>query len=782
MVYRVVSPMAQTYYSGRVLSVLFRNDGNGYYILKMQLDTGGPPISVKGSILGMDVKTSSWFGFEAEKSHHDVHGPQLEIKRAPVVLDWNPEVAIHILQAQGVSLWKTDLLYVHLGSDLVTVLDTYHLEGVPGLTDTECLEVVDRWRVARAFYRTMDIMTSVGIPQRLTNQVWKTFGDQAAEVLTTNPWRLVQIDGVSFEHADAIATHLRLNMMCPERMEGAVLFVQKSRKGMGHLFLTPADIKDAVSQMLPSTSEATIMQAVASLHKAKLLVVDRKTRAGFTAVYEPWFHKVESESALLLRERLQTASYERDPDILNHMALSLAATGPLATAANQAVPVVLRDVAAASLQDWASGSNVVLSEKQKQGVVNALTAPVSVVTGLPGTGKSTSLKALIELLRESKTSFLQIAPTGIAAKRMQAVTGAVASTIHRAFGAKGWNKGTDGRTATYVGVTSTTQSLEGSDGSGEQWACSKAPHSADVIICDEASMVDQHLLYRILTCTKPTARLVFIGDAQQLPSVGPGNVLQDIINSNVCPVVALTEIFRQENTSEIVLASHAISQGIVPEVNGPRKEFVFVEKVSDMDVQDCIVQEALQLFNQRIPFQVMSPRHQGLVGVTRLNERLREPINPKVGGVHEIRLGSETIREGDRIMIVKNNYELDIYNGDTGKVEGLPRDKKSDSVVSIKIHGGTSYLMSLPLKDASEYLRLAYCTTVHKMQGQETEVIILPLVNGFSHQLQRNLLYTAVTRAKKKVLLIGHRDALVRAVQNSKQDARNTLFLDRLRA
>jgi exodeoxyribonuclease V alpha subunit len=419
---------------------------------------------------------------------------------------------------------------------------------------------------------------------------------------------------------------------------------------------------------------------------------------------------------------------------------------------------------------------MVLSATQLAGAMNALTAPVSVLTGLPGTGKTTTLKAVVSVLKDAEVPFLLCAPTGIAAKRMSALTGAEAATIHRAFGARGWKKGED-REATYVGVVGDAQGVETSDGSAEEWGHGPDnPHPARVVIVDEFSMVDQHLLFRLLTCTGPTCRLVFVGDAAQLPSVGAGNVLRDILETGRFPTVSLTEIFRQEGTSGIVVAAHAVHRGEVPDYNGG-PDFVLIGIRSEDDILNTVVDIAGRLYGKRRNFQVLSPRHAGTLGVTNLNQKLREVINPKAAGLAEMRLGSEIVRENDRIMVVKNNYDLGIFNGDVGKIVRV--DLKAGKV-EIKIHGPPVQNVIIPSKDAPTYLRMAYAMTVHKSQGQEYDVIVLPMTKGFGHQLQRNLFYTAITRARKQVLLVGHSEAVARAVYNDREDARNTLFPDRL--
>lgn len=784
-------------FSGRVHSVIYDNAAQGFYILRMVLDgeaakgsaremsfeEGGfsSTVTVRGTVAGLRVEVGTWFGFEGEWVHHEQYGKQLAIHKAPVIEKWDTEVVASVLSANGVGDRVVFSLKDHFGEELPETLDKLDaslLEAVPGITQVIALHVIARWKVAKAYFRTLEFLADVGVPRQRVSQVWTVFGEEAEEVLSTNPWALVRIDGITFPQADAVAAKLDLDMKSPLRVEGAIRYVMKTRKGMGHLYLTSGEIVGEVGILVGEADPSVIAQGIARLHKTGGLVVDKSTRPGTTAIYEPWLFMVEDKSATLLHKRVEDARLEHHPDKRDLYLTALSRTGPEAEAAFAADPTDLSSIAHAALLDWSNGSKVSLSDKQMEGAVNALTKPVAIVTGLPGTGKTTLLRAVVQLLRDAEVSFLLIAPTGIAAKRIASVTGAPAATIHRAFEAQGFMSGKSERAATYAGITGSSGALDGSDGSGDLWGCSDSPYPADVIICDETSMVDQHLLYRILTCTRPNARLVFIGDAAQLPSVGPGNVLRDMISTERIPTIALRDIFRQADTSQIVVAAHAINAGEVPETSRNIKDdFVLIPTDTEEQTLDTVIKFAAALFKKRSNFQVMSPRHAGVIGVTNLNSRLRELLNPRQPGLAEMRMGSEVIREDDRVMVVKNNYELEIFNGDTGKVSRLDRKAKHSE---IKLHGPPVQYVHIPFKDGAEYLRLAYAVTVHKMQGQEADNVVIPIMTSFGHQLQRNLLYTAITRAKKRVILVGQHEALVRAIENNRPDERNTLFSDRL--
>lgn len=766
------------YYSGRVHSVVYENPGNAFYILKMVLDVDGKesfqaPVSVKGAIPGIKVAPGVWFGFEGKWEVHREYGKQLSILRAPVIQGgWDADRAAKTLTANGVGPQVMKSIRDHFGDDhLLDVLGSAErLEEVPGISKFTAMHVVSRWASVQAHFKAMEFLAGLGLPAGLIRSIWTYFGDDAEQVLATNPWALVEVDGITFGHAEEVAR--KSGLINPKaQMRGAVLYVCKANRAYGHLFLRTGTIYHLVNSHLPEAQKEHVMEALAGLHKDGLLVIDRDTRPGTVAVYEPLSYEMESRSSELLLQRKVQAAFEPDSDRTSKYLKDLGGVGPKTTQVVSEGGSV-EDVVRAAIAEWGEQAHLTLSEPQKEGIYHALTAPVSILSGLPGTGKTTSLRAAVRILQDAGVPFLLCAPTGIAAKNLAARTGAKASTVHRAFSAKG--KSDDKREATYAGVVGDASAANlGFDNGG--WGYSQEnPYPADVVIIDEASMLDQHLLFRLLDCTRPDARLVFVGDHAQLPSVGPGNVLRDLLSSGVFPSVKLTQIFRQDDTSGIVFAAHSMVNGEVPELN---LDFKLLSLNTEDQVLEAVLKIGTRFFEERRNFQILSPKHNGTVGVTNLNARLRELLNPAQPGLAEIRLGNDTVREGDRIMVIQNDYKLGVFNGDVGKVSKVDRTKKE---IEIKIFGDVPLYVQIDFKEVPRLLRMAYACTVHKAQGLEYDYIVMPLVTGFHHQLQRNLLYTAVTRAKKRVILVGHHEALAKAVFNSKEDERATLFLDRL--
>jgi len=424
-----------------------------------------------------------------------------------------------------------------------------------------------------------------------------------------------------------------------------------------------------------------------------------------------------------------------------------------------------------------------LTDDQRIGVENALINPVSVFSGLPGTGKTTSLKVLVKVLqklgfRTSSTKsdppdVLLLAPTGIAAKRVASITGVEAFTVHRALGGK--PKDSQNRDSSYEGIVGDSVQKQGSSkGSWGSWSYGEdSRHPAQFVVVDESSMLDIEGFARIVGAMRDDAHLVLMGDHAQLPSVGAGNVLRDLIRSGI-PKVSLTEIFRQSETSGIVKAAHSIHSGEMPSID---KDFNLIQVGNEEQALSVIVKLVGKLYEKEANFQVLSPRHKGTSGVTNLNTELRNMINPSGQGARQIRVASGHIREGDRVMITANDYSLGIYNGDVGKVSEIDLKRK---LVRVKIHGVVSQYVEMDTKTANRLLRLAYAQTIHKSQGQEYDIIVLPILSSFGRQLQRNLIYTAVTRAKSKVFLIGQPKALLRAVQSDTENHRNSALGKRI--
>lgn len=577
-----------------------------------------------------------------------------------------------------------------------------------------------QWRTARVLSALSMFLQDYQLGPEAVKDVYARFGHDAIDIISANPYRLTVVDGFTFERADRIALRLGIARNDPRRVEGVVLWLLRTEAQQGHLFVRRRDFPRLLEGLIES--EHVDPLGVDNVNGALQDAIDRLAERNFvivevdTGVYLPEFFMFEREGARKLAAFLAPSELDVDLDTF--------------------------------LSEYQSSNQIDLSEAQRDAVKKLVEHRVLALTGLPGTGKTTVIRALVSVFKRARLSFALMAPTGIAAKRLAWVTGESAMTIHRTFGYNGALWGFYGAHKFGVGA----------------------------VIVDEMSMVDAELFYRILDALHPSTMLVLVGDDAQLPSVGPGNVLRELISCSQIPHVRLTQIFRQAATSAIVVASHKVNKGRspLPDERDPASEFQFATFHDEERIVEFIVEAAVKLKARDANFQVLSPKYEGGVGVNILNDQLRERLNP-AGMQKEWKAGKLHVRVGDRVMVVKNDYKLNIYNGDMGKLVGIDREH-----LTVRIHGvgpgSSEALVEIPKTNAPNVLKLAYAITVHKSQGSEFDTILLPITRGQGRMLQRNLFYTGLTRARKRVWLLGDPDAVLRAVANDKVVQRNTVF------
>lgn len=696
-------------FSGRISTVTY-DDGAGFRIVKVSLDTTGTLITAKGHFVGQNITPGTWVCFEGEHTVHPTYGKQVSVTRSPVIPErWNDQRVLSILTAQGIGPGVRTTLVDYAAGTGKSILETLESGSLPG----DLAHAGERWKAAKAHLYAAAFLASAGIPGPVIDRVWKKFSTDVEQIVTKDPWVLVQVEGITFAQADEVATKLGIPLTAPQRISGAVMSVMKSASTEGHLYATMGGILEAVLPIVPNATDQSVAQAVKSLVLEGALILDRATKPGVVAIYDPAVYTVEATSADMLIARLSVAQTK-------DLRPNFARIGPKATAA---INSDLKTVVLEALSDWTAGSGISLTEDQIRAAQSALTDNVSLVTGLPGTGKTTALRAVVSCLKDAGVGFLLVAPTGIAAKRLSNVVNAPAFTIHRAFGAKGRYGEDDGREVAYEGFLGESDAVKKTNVGGldETWGFGPGnPHPADVVVVDETSMVDMHMLHRILGGTRPDCRLVFVGDPYQLPSVGAGDVLGDLVESKVFPHTHLDRIFRQEDTSGIVLAAHAVHKGFTPESDG--RDFVIVPAATEVEASELVLRLTKTLYDKRANFQVLSPRHSGEAGVTNLNDRIRSQLNPPQTGMAETRIGGSVVREGDRIMVVRNDYQKGVYNGDVGTVRRIDRTTKEIETSVFGLPGTPSALVRFPMKDAARTLRLAYAQTVHKCVHPDTLV------------------------------------------------------------
>ena len=760
-------------FSGRVNNIIYENED--FKIIKVLLDDSvdGYPLTVKGNFPGKALEIGSWINFDAKWVDDKKYGKQLSVTRFPApVIKWDERKILSALSSQGVGMLSRDKLKKFCRKSKVPMyelLNSGNLGEVPEMNKMVQDYIITRWKSLRTHLEATTFLYDSGLPSSIISKVWKILGDEVEDKILEDPWLLVRVGGISFKEADEVAQKLGVSLDSPHRVRGAVLSSVKEATSHGDVYINTLTLSTKVSKLIGSAKTTEVANALKTLKTQKLIEIEKQE--GEICVYPKSNYKMEVYCAQKLVERVKLGV---DADHLincysrvSHHVEVLAKGG-----AN------LQEVAEETLSMWAKGKKIELTPQQLDACLKILTSSVSVVTGLPGTGKTTTLQAVVSILRDAGVPFLLAAPTGIAAKRLSTVTGAEALTVHRAFGARGFKGDEEEQESSYIGITKNSKKVS-EDRSKEIWGFDENnTHPAKFLIVDESSMLDLHMLYRLILGTSPDCKLVFVGDPFQLPSVGSGDVLRDLVNSDYFSHKHLDEIFRQENTSGIVLAAHKVHAGEMPDVKD--KDFKLIACDTEYEASQKIVDLAGLLYEKRLNFQILSPKHAGDAGVTSLNSNLRGSLNPAVKGVHEVRLGNAVIREGDRVMVVTNDYSKGVYNGDVGKVSYIDKRAKE---IEIKIHEGVGLPPSIiryEFKEASKALRLAYAQTVHKSQGQEYDVIVMPLLPSFYVQLQRNLFYTAITRAKKKVFVVGSTSAILKAVNNNKANARKTLLRKRI--
>lgn len=710
---------------GKVYSVKFPRMGDpasSYYILSFE-SVGHGTCTVKGNLFGLTsvrndvpLKLSGKWGVSQKYG-----GKEFSFHT------WEPYAS----KTDDVKTFLSTCITGFSDWDVVNaVVEKYGTGTYAALTDspTKVLDEVTTvprdalekavlgWERSLALRDLSLLLKEGGLGAMETQAAMAFFGLSAATSIKENPYRLMEIPGFSFQKVERLALYLGIPPQDIRRSQGVVLWaLQEASKQQGHLFLRKGELGYGIRELMqrdkyPAVADTALDNAVVALHKQKAVVLEPGT-----GVYLNTLHKYERVAAENLSKMLgNTEPLKED-------------LGPFIDA-------------------YQKSYHIELSPAQRTAIETFSRRRVLIITGLPGTGKSANLRALVRLMEESGLNFSLMAPTGIAAKRLAFFTGRDASTIHRALAYDGseWGLNENNRLLT------------------------------DAVVVDEASMMDQELFFRLLSALRPETRLVLVGDDAQLPSVGPGNVLRELIDCPEVPHVRLTQIFRQSGKGEIVTNSHKINAGDMPDLDGAvESEFRFIRLPEEKKIADMVVYLASKLKEKDANFQVLSPMYKGLVGVDTLNDRLRDTLNP--AGAMEWRKGDLHFRVGDRVMVVQNDYKLGIYNGDVGKLMAVHTGGKEPGLV-VKIYGIGTADEEVFFKEstAREKLRLAYAITVHKSQGSEFDNIILPMVPGHGIMLQRNLLYTAVTRAKKKVWLLGDETAIRKAIDNNRVIKRNT--------
>ncbi len=717
--------------------ITYRNDENGWTVLKVRNVEDHSLVTVTGAL--PPCQEGEHLQLVGNWSSHATYGRQFKADRAVPI---RPTTRIAILRylssgiIKGIGDKTAERIVGHFGLETFKILDENPgcLNQVPKIGKKKAQEIIESWKAQKSIADVMMFLNNHGISLTYAQRIIKLYGEQAIEIISANPYQLaVDINGIGFIKADTIAKSIGIAPDSPERIRAAIIYQMQQSEERGHCYQTTTQIKE-------------LLQGSLSLPEPKLedLVPEQL--------------ELLARSGSLLTEIIDdnndNVKCHWRPDL---MAAEQDIAGSLARIMSRPVDQNLERV-----QQWIFRYNEAapakLSETQADAVMSAAASRVFILTGGPGVGKTTTANAIIRLFKAMGKSVLLAAPTGRAAQRLSEVSSEKAKTIHRLLE---WQPAEGGFARNEIN-----------------------PLKADVIICDEASMLDVRLASSLVSAISDHAQVIFIGDVDQLPSVGPGNVLRDMINSQKIPCTKLHEIFRQAATSSIVRHAHEINEGQLPEfITDSPTDCQFIEVESSDDIRRVVSKLLTDVLPNKYKFnpirdiQILSPMNRGDLGTQNFNLELQELLNPDPKAhmrESDQKQKEGELREGDKVIQTSNNYDLQVFNGDIG------------FVTATNVEGGKLQVLYSDGRlvtydrDQVDDLKLAYAITIHKSQGSEFPVIILPMSMQHYVMLQRNLIYTGLTRAKKLAIFIGSKKALAFSVRNNVSISRQTRLASRI--
>ena len=727
--------------AGYVEHIIYRNADNGYTVLN--LVSGEDEITCVGIFSA--IAEGENIEAQGEYTEHPTYGQQFKVTSFEEKAPEDEEAIDRYLGSgaiKGIGLAMAARIVRRFKEDTFRIIEEEpeRLAEIKGISNRKAMEIASQVNEKRDLRQAMIFLQQYGITMNLAVKVYQAYGQDVYGIIRENPYRLADdIDGVGFRTADEIAARVGIRMDSDFRVRSGILYTLLQASGEGHTYLPETELTPRASKLLNVTAEQVEKQYMDLAIERKIILKQMEDQ---TQIYAASFYYMEANTATMLKR-------------LN----------------------VSYDVSDAEIEQRIRGiekkSGMTLDEHQVTAVKEAVRNGLLVITGGPGTGKTTTINTIIRYFELEGLEIFLAAPTGRAAKRMSETTGFEARTVHRMLELNG-----------------------GAEGSGGFERDESNPLEANVIIVDEMSMVDISLMYSLLKAISVGTRLILVGDVNQLPSVGPGSVLRDIIQSHACNVVMLTKIFRQASTSDIIVNAHKINHGEEVILDNKSMDFFFLKRYD----ADVIINVVLQLIKQKLPkfvdatpydIQVLTPMRKGLLGVERLNGILQRYMNPPANDKVEKEYGSTVFREGDKVMQTKNNYQLaweirtkfgltvdkglGIFNGDMGIIRQI-----NDFAEQMIIEFDEGRMVEYPYKLLDE-LELAYAITIHKSQGSEYPAVVIPLLGGPMMLMNRNLLYTAVTRARKCVTLVGNEVTFQQMIQNTSQQKRYSGLCDRLK-
>ena len=706
--------------TGTVEKIVYRNEENGYVIAKVSQEKNEEKLAtIVGSIASINIGET--YELKGEWVNNPKYGWQFNFENYQLILPTSLLGLKRYLSSgliKGVGPATADRIIKHFGGKTLEVLenDLQRLTEIEGIAEKRIKVIGKSWEEQKEIKRVMIFLQSYKITTGYAVKIYKTYGNAAIEKLKENPYRLVDdVFGIGFKIADRIAQNLGIEPTSPARIKAGIKYSLNELANQGHCYGVINEVIEKGSELL-EVKESLVEKALEILKNNNEIIIQKDR------LWLPLYYFAELGVSKKLIELLKFPQQLINIDVKK------------------------------KIRYLERRHDFSFAEEQKAAIKKVLLNRVLVLTGGPGTGKTTTTLGLIELFKELKLKIILAAPTGRAAKRISETTGSEAKTIHRL--------------------------LEYSPKNGTFTRNAENPIKTDVIILDEVSMIDILLMNSLLKAVLSGTFLILIGDVDQLPSVGPGNLLKDIIDSDTIPVVRLTKIFRQNWRSLIIVNAHRVNEGKYPVIKGEReRDFYFIEE----EDPQLAAQKIINLCTVRLPskykidpvddIQVLSPMYKGEVGADNLNYSLREALNSKG---KEIKYGNYSFRINDKVMQIKNNYDKEVFNGDIGRINHI---NVEDHILEVNFYGRK---VGYDFSELNE-LVLAYAITVHKSQGSEYQIVIIPVMTQHYLLLQRNLLYTGITRAKNMVILIGTKKALWIAIKNNKTFHRNTSLKERLR-
>ena len=725
--------------TGYIDHIIFRNEDNGYTVMVLKGVSEEDELTCVGSF--PVVTQGASVELEGNFTQHPVYGKQFQAVR---LTEKMPEDALAMERylgsgaIKGIGAALAGRIVRHFGDDTFQIVENEpeRLSEVKGISEKKAREIAMQIAEKSDMRKAMMFLQKYGISLNLGAKIYQKYGDSVYSVLQENPYRLADdISGVGFKIADEIAYRIGIHTDSDYRIKSGMVYTLLQATGEGHVYLPKDELFQRASELLGVDSSYMEKHLVDLAMERKIV---QKEQGDQILIYPAQYYYLELNTARMLRE-LDIFCPEDEKIVERRIVQIEKETG------------------------------TVLDEMQKKAVQEAAGHGLLILTGGPGTGKTTTINAIIRYFEGEGAEIRLAAPTGRAAKRMTEATGYEAQTIHRLLELSGMPE--DDREGQPIHFERNAEN----------------PLETDVIIIDEMSMVDIHLIHSLLMAVMAGTRLILVGDENQLPSVGPGNVLRDIIRSGQFPVVELKKIFRQASESDIVVNAHKINKGEQVEINNKSRDFFFLKRY-DADiiirVVIALIQEKLPKYVEAKPFeiQVLTPMRKGLLGVERLNQILQRYLNPPDASKKEKEIGQGLFREGDKVMQVRNNYQLEweirgrygipiekgvgVFNGDTGIIKTI---NEFAETAEVEFEDGRWAEYSFKQLDE---LELAYAVTIHKSQGSEYPAVIIPLLSGPRMLMNRNLLYTAVTRARKCVTVVGSEETFRDMIRNEKQQRR----------